>query len=118
MVESSSESRRDQLVARLTEIRGAYGRCLGDVTPEVGFRGSEWSVANLLGHVIGGFYGNMARRLLEEDRPDFGGGSYDAEAAWRRVVDRSLGSVDEALNMAVALTPEQMRRTGTLRGRE
>jgi hypothetical protein len=118
VVESSPEVRRDQLVTRLTEIRRAYERCLSDVTPEVGFRGSEWSVADLLGHVIGGYYRTMARRLLEEDRPDFGGAGYDPEAAWRRVADRSLGSLDEALHLAVALTPDQMRRTGTLRGRE
>ncbi len=118
MVESSPESSRDQLVARLNEIRGGYERCLSDVTPEVGFRGAEWSVADLLGHVNGGFYRNMARRLLEEDHPDFGGAAYDADAAWRRVTDRCLASVDEALSMATALTPDQLLRTGTLRGHE
>ena len=118
MAESSLEARRNQLVGRLREIRGGYERGLSDVTPEVGFRGSEWSVADLLGHVVGGFYRNMARRLLEEDRPDFGSAGYDAEAAWRRVADRCLGSVDEALSMAIALTPEQMRRAGILDGHE
>ena len=116
---TSVESRHRDLVARLEELRRTYLTCVEGVAPEVAHRGSEWSISDLLNHLNGGYYRTMAKRLLEEEHPDFGGTAYDPTAGpWQRAVDRSLAAIEEALSTAVALTPEQMVRTGTLRGRE
>ena len=118
MADTPLEAQRVEMVARLKSIRQGYEARLADVGPDVAYRGSEWSIADLLGHVVGGFYRTMARRLLEEDHPAFGGGAYDPEAAWQRNVDRVMGSIDDALGIAEGLTAEQMVRSGTYRGRE
>ncbi len=53
MEDMSIEARREQVVARLRSVREAYEKCLPDVGAEVGNRGSEWSIGNLLRHANG-----------------------------------------------------------------
>ena len=52
----------------------------------------------------------MLSRILGEDNPDLGGG-YDAEAAWRRVTDGILSSIDRAISSA-ELPLDQLERSG------
>ena len=114
MTATSNESRREEVVTRLKAVHTLLERCLSDITPAVGTRGSEWSVGDLLEHLGDSYYLEMARQFLSEDSPQFGG--YDPEAEWQRSVEQSLGRVDDALSIARVLTPEQMNRTGQMGG--
>ncbi len=114
MTATSNESRREEVVTRLKAVHTLLERCLSDITPAVGTRGSEWSVGDLLEHLDDSYYLEMARQFLSEDSPQFGG--YDPEAEWQRSVEQSLGRVDDALSIARVLTPEQMNRTGQMGG--
>ena len=114
MTATSNESRREEVVTRLKAVHTLLERCLSDVTPEVGTRGTEWSVGDLLEHLSDSYYQDMARQFLSEDSPQLGG--YDLEAGWQRGVEQSLGRVDDALSIARVLTPEQMNRTGQMSG--
>ena len=58
MQHMSIEARQEQVVARLRSVRGAHEKCLSDVGAEVGNRGSEWSIADLLRHANGEGYPN------------------------------------------------------------
>jgi hypothetical protein len=69
----SMEGRQDEVVARLKNVRDAYEKCLQDVGAQVGNRGSEWSIADLLRHASGEGYPNRITQLLEEDRPKLPG---------------------------------------------
>ena len=104
------ETRRDQVVARLKSVREAHERCLSNVSAEVGNRGSEWSIADLLRHANGEGYPNRIRRLLEEDDPKLPGP--DREGAWQQLIEAVLARIDQALNWATTLTPDQMNRPG------
>ena len=117
MADNSLETRRQEVVERLTRIREEYGECISDISTEVANRGSEWSIVDLLRHTIGGYYRNMLTRLLEEDNPDMGGDGYDADASWRRVTDSILRDIDGAVNTASDLTAEQLGRSGQRGGR-
>ena len=108
------EDRRQAIVDRLKSVRETYEKCVSDVTAEVGNNGSEWSVADLLRHVNSEVYRDRITRILEEDNPQFSG--FDREHAWRRLVDVGLQRVNEALEMASTLTPEQLARQGTRGG--
>jgi len=110
MQDMSIKARRDQVVARLKSVREAYEKCLPDVSAEVGNRGSEWSIADLLRHANGEGYPNRIRRLLEEDSPKLPG--LDREGAWRQLVEGTLARIDQALNWATTLTSDQLNRPG------
>ncbi len=110
MQEMSVEARRDQVVARLKNVREAQEKCLSDVSGEVGNRGSEWSIADLLRHANGEGYPNRNRRLLEEENPKLPGS--DREGAWRQLVQATLARIDQALDWATALAPDQLNRPG------
>ena len=111
MTENTLESTRQAIIDRLNAIRDGYDLCLSDVSAEVGSRGSEWSMVDLLRHTTGDYMRNMVNRLLAEDNPVMGGG-FDPEAGWRRVRDNALGDIDRAIAEVSELTPEQMARTG------
>ena len=109
-----NEERLEALVRRLITSHALLELCLSDVTPEVGTRGTEWSVGDLLEHLSDSYYQDMARQFLSEDSPQLGG--YDLDGGWQRGVEQSLGRVDDALSIARVLTPEQMNRTGQMSG--
>ncbi len=110
MQDMSVQALRNQVVARLKRVRQAHERFLSDVSAEVGNRGSEWSIADLLRHANGEGYPNRIRRLLEEDNPKLPG--FDREGAWRQLVEAILARIDQALNWATTLTPDQLDRPG------
>jgi hypothetical protein len=110
MQDMSMEGRRYQVVARLENVRDAYEKCLQDVGAQVGNRGSEWSIADLLRHASGEGYPNRIRQLLEEDGPKLPG--FDREGVWQHLVEATLARIDQALNWATTLTPEQLNRRG------
>ena len=115
MTESGVGPRRDAIVARLRAARTGYERCVGDVSPEIGMDGTEWSILDLLHHSIDSGYQDMVRRFVEESTPEFSG-VYDPAADWRQATENMLGSIDTALSLANSLTPDQMSRVGHRRG--
>ena len=110
MQHMSIEARQEQVVARLMSVRVAHEKCLSDVGAEVGNRGSEWSIADLLRHANGEGYPNRIKRLLEEDSPKLPG--FDREGAWRQLVEATLARIDQALDWATTLTSDQLNRPG------
>lgn len=112
MTANSLESERQQLVARLRDIREAYEKCVADIPAQVATRGTEWSVVDLLRHTTGGYLRNLLARLLDEVDPDLGVGGFDADASWKRVTDSILSDIDEDIDSAVGLNIEQLGRSG------
>ena len=109
-----NEERLEALVRRLITSHALLELCLSDVTPEVGTRGTEWSVGDLLVHLSESYYQDMARQFLNEESPQLGG--YDPETEWERGMQQALSRVDDALSIARVLTPEEMNRTGQMSG--
>ena len=114
-MQTSIEARRQAIVERLNKARDTHQRCLSDVMAEAGNVGSEWSVADLLRHSSGDGYRNMIARLLEEDGPKLA--SFDRERAWQQLTKGSLAKIDEALELATTLSPEQLGREGERGGK-
>jgi len=112
MTANSLESERQQLVARLRNIREAYEQCVAGIPTQVATRGTEWSVVDLLRHTTGGYLRNLLVRLLDEVDPDLGVGGFDADANWKRVTDSILRDIDEDIDSAVDLNIEQLGRSG------
>ena len=110
MADNSLETRRQEVVERLTRIREEYGECISDVSTEVANRGSEWSIVDLLRHSTGS-YRDLLTRLLEEDDPNLGG-TYDPDANWKRVIDTILRDIDGTISTATELTTGQLGRFG------
>ncbi len=116
MTQGSTESSKQAVLERLNNVRNDYEMCLSDVTAEIGNRGTEWSMVDLLRHATGDYIRNMVNRLLDEDKPNLGGGGFDPEAGWRRVRDNALGDIDRAIEQLNDLTPEQLERGGERNG--
>ncbi len=116
MTQGSTESSKQAVLERLNNVRNDYEMCLSDVTAEVGNRGTEWSMVDLLRHATGDYIRNMVNRLLDEDNPNLGGGGFDMEAGWRRVRDNALGDIDRAIEQLTDLAPEQLERKGERNG--
>jgi hypothetical protein len=116
MMDNSPEIRRQEITVRLRAAKDGYSKCVSDVNATVANNGTEWAIVDLLRHVTGGGYGQMLRRLLEENGPDLGG-AYDPEAAWKRATDTVLGEIDEAIKMTEDLTAEQLVRSGQRSGK-
>ena len=116
MTQGSTESSKQAVLDRLNNIRNDYEMCLSDVTAEVGNRGTEWSMVDLLRHATGDYIRNMVNRVLDENNPNLGGGGFDMEAGWRRVRDNALGDIDRAIEQLNELTPEQLERKGERNG--
>ena len=110
------ESRKQDLKVRLEGIRDSYRQSLGDISAEVGFNGTEWSVVDLLRHVTAVYYPNQVTSLLEEDSPDLTTPAFDLSVAWQRTTERIMGQIDEALSMAKELSLDQLQRSGTRSG--
>ncbi|MQF48776.1 DinB family protein [SAR202 cluster bacterium AC-647-N09_OGT_505m] len=110
MTAEFNEERRDALVTRLVTSRALLERCLSEVTSDVGMRGTEWSVGDLLEHLGESYYQDMARQFLNEESPQLD--VYDPETEWKRCVEQALSRVDDALSIARVLTPKEMNRTG------
>jgi hypothetical protein len=85
------------------------------VSAEAGNVGSEWSIADLLRHSNGDGYPNMIARLLEEDEPKLAG--FDRERAWQQLTSTSIAKIDQALQTATSLSPEQLGRGGERGGK-
>ncbi|MCZ6788888.1 MAG: hypothetical protein O7D33_02925 [Chloroflexi bacterium] len=114
-MQKSIEARRQAIVERLKMARDTHQRCLSDVTAEAGNVGSEWSVADLLRHSSGDGYRTMIARLLEEDKPALA--SFDRERGWKQLTGGSLAKIDQALELATTLSPEQLAREGERGGK-
>jgi len=114
MATDSLETRRQQILERLNGIRESYQKCVSDVTAEVAYRGSEWSISDLLRHMSGS-YGGMVTRLLEEDNPNLGN-RFDPDTAWKRATDNMLNEIDGIISKANELTNEQLGRQGQRSG--
>lgn len=112
MTESNAESSRQAIIDRLNKARDDYELCLSDVSAEVGMRGTEWSMVDLLRHSTGDFVRNRVKRILEEDNPDLGAMGFDPEAAWRRVKDSTLSDIDRTISEVSELSAEQLQRSG------
>ena len=108
------EERRQGLVARLRSAREGYEKCVADVTVDVGNRGSEWSVGDLLRHSSAEVYRDRITRLLEEENPQFP--AFDRERAWQRLGETCVARIDEALTFATTLEHEKLVRAGTRGG--
>ena len=116
------ESARQQwrgVMGRLRKVHDGYNMCLTDVPPEVAVRGTEWSISDLLRHVNEDYNRSLVTRLLDEDNPQLGGGGgFDRARSWHRTVERTLANIDSAIELANALTDEQLNRAGQRSGRE
>ena len=108
------EDRREALIAQLNDIREAYQACLNDVNSTLANNGTEWSISDLLRHVISDTtYKNMTHRLLDEDSPNFE--RSDPDAVLESLINQSLGKIDEALAVANKVTLQQLTKSGTRR---
>ena len=114
-MQTSIEARRQAIVERLNKARDTHQKCLSDVTAQAGNVGSEWSIADLLHHSSGNGYLNMITRMLEEDKPTFA--NFDGELVWQQLTKSSLAKIDEALELATTLSPEQLGREGERGGK-
>ena len=116
MSDSNIETQKQELRVRLEGIRDSYNQNLNDIRAEVGFNGTEWSVADLLRHVTGAYYPNQVASLLEEDNPDLTTPAFDLGLAWERSTERIMGQINDALSLTNDLSAEQLQRTGVRSG--
>ena len=117
MTQGNTEASKQAVLDRLNNIRDGYDSCLSDVSAEVGMRGTEWSMVDLLRHATGDYIRNMVNRVLAEDSPNLGGGGgFDPEAAWRRVRDSAMSDIDRAIEQLSELSAEQLERKGERNG--
>ena len=116
MSQDNIESRKQDLKMRFESIRDSYRQSLGDVTAEVAFNGTEWSVVDLLRHVTAVYYPNQVTTLLEEDSPDLTPPAFDLSLAWQRTTERIMEQIDDGLSMANDLSLDQLQRSGTRSG--
>ena len=112
MTQGSPESSRQAIIERLNRVRDDYELCLLDVSAEVGMRGTEWSMVDLLHHSTGDFARNRVKRILEEDNPDLGALDGDMEEDWRRVKDSTLADIDLTISEVSELNADQLQRSG------
>ena len=52
MADELLNNKRQEIIERLKSIKSEYDRC-SDVKPDVAYRGSEWSISDLLRHTRG-----------------------------------------------------------------
>lgn len=116
MSQDSIESRKQDLKIRFESIRDSYRQSLVDVSAEVAFNGTEWSVVDLLRHVTAVYYPNQVTTLLEEDSPDLTAPAFDLSVAWQRTTERIMEQIDDGLSMANDLSLDQLQRSGTRSG--
>jgi len=110
MVSTTIEERRSQLLARLQTIRESYSKDLSDLSLEQAAKGGDWSAADLVHHVNQPTYRNMLTRILQEDDPQLG--VFEPQAFWARMVNGTLGTLDEVLETAKTLPLASLERPG------
>jgi hypothetical protein len=114
MVDGSLNNKRQEIIERLNSIKAEYDRCT-DVKSDVAYKGSEWSISNLVGHTTGSYSG-MALRILNEDKPNLNPNGYDSEASWSRERNSLLYEIESYIKMTTELTDEQIPRTAVFSG--
>ena len=114
MVDGSLNIKRQEIVDRLKSIKSEYDRC-SDVKSDIAYRGSEWSVSDLLRHTIGS-YGGMVVRILDEKEPNLNPNGYDRDASWSKERNSFLDEIESYINIATALTDDQLPRTAIFSG--
>ncbi len=112
MSEGNIELRKQELRVRLEGIRDSYLQNLSDISAEVGFNGTEWSVADLLRHTAAVYYPNQVASLLEEDNPDLTTPAFDLGLAWERTTSRIMEQINDALALTNDLSVTQLQRSG------
>ena len=114
MSDESLNTKRQEIIERLKSIKSEYDRC-SDVKPDVAYRGSEWSISDLLRHTRGSYRG-MAARILDEEEPNLNPGGYDSDEAWSRERNSLLDEIESYIKMAKDLDGDQLSRTAIFSG--
>jgi hypothetical protein len=114
MIDGSLNIKRQEIIERLKSIKLEYDRC-SDVKSDIAYRGSEWSVSDLLRHTIGS-YGGMVVRILDEKEPNLNPNGYDRDASWSKERNSFLDEIESYINIATALTDDQLPRTAIFSG--
>jgi hypothetical protein len=114
MFDGSLNIKRQEIIERLKSIKLEYDRC-SDVKYDIAYRGSEWSVSDLLRHTIGS-YGGMVVRILDEKEPNLNPNGYDRDASWSKERNSFLDEIESYINIATALTDDQLPRTAIFSG--
>jgi|GEM_PF-1283002 hypothetical protein len=114
MVDGSLNIKRQEIVDRLKSIKSEYDRC-SDVKSDIAYRGSEWSVSDLLRHTIGSYRG-MVGRILDEKEPNLNPNGLDQEASWSKQRNSFLDEIESYINIATELTDDQLPRTAIFSG--
>ena len=92
MADELLNNKRQEIIERLKYIKSEYDRC-SDVKPDVAYRGSEWSISDLLRHTRGSYRG-MAARILDEEDPNLNPGGYDSDESWSRARNSLLDEIE------------------------
>lgn len=114
MVDGSLNTKRLEIIKCLKSIKSEYDRCL-DVKPDIAYRGSEWSISDLLRHSRGSYRG-MAARILDEEQPNLNPGGYDSGESWSIERNSLLDEIESYIKMATDLTNDQLSRTAIFSG--
>ena len=114
MTNESANNSKQEIIERLSAIKAEYDRCT-DVKAAVAFNGSEWSIADLIGHSTGSYSG-MVMRILNEEAPNLNPNGYDPEASWTRQRNALLEEIDSYIKITTELTDEQISRTAIFSG--
>ena len=114
MVDGSLNIKRQEMIERLKSIKSEYDRC-SDVKSDTAYRGSEWSISDLLRHTRGSYRG-MAAKILDEEQPNLNPDGYDSEESWSRERNSLLDEIQSYIQMATDLTSDQLSRTGIFSG--
>ena len=114
MTNESPNNSKQEIIERLNAIKAEYDRCT-DVKAAVAFNGSEWSIADLIGHSTGSYSG-MVMRILNEESPNLNPNGYDSEASWTRQRNVLLEEIENYIKITKELTDDQVSRTAIFSG--
>ena len=114
MTNESPNNSKQEIIERFNAIKAEYDRCT-DVKAAVAFNGSEWSIADLIGHSTGSYSG-MVMRILNEESPNLNPNGYDSEASWTRQRNALLEEIENYIKITKELTDDQVSRTAIFSG--
>ncbi len=114
MVDGSLNTKRLEIIESLKSIKSEYDRC-SDVKPDIAYKGSEWSISDLLRHSRGSYRG-MAARILGEEQPNLNPNGYDLAESWSIERNSLLDEIESYIKMATDLTNDQLSRTAIFSG--
>ena len=114
MTNESPNNSKQEIIERLNAIKAEYDRCT-DVKAAIAFNGSEWSIADLIGHSTGSYSG-MVMRILNEESPNLNPNGYDSEASWARQRNALLEEIENYIKITTELTDDQVSRTAIFSG--